>query len=102
MRVVLLEDDRELRHVLTRRPRKEGFAVGEVARLVDAEEALRLHDYDCLVLDRVLPDGDALDLVARQRCDEGATTTVHRCCSAAPAAPRPTVSPGARRAPTTT
>ena len=67
MRVLLLEDDRQLRIVLARRLRKEGFAVDEAARLVDAEEALRLHEYDCLVFDRLVPDGDALELVARHR-----------------------------------
>jgi DNA-binding response OmpR family regulator len=69
MRVLLLEDDGDLRHVVARRLRKEGFAVDEAARLVDAAEALRLHEYDCLVFDRLVPDGDALDLIARQRDD---------------------------------
>lgn len=67
MRVLLLEDDRDLRQLLARRLRKEGFAVDEVSRIADAEEALRLHDYDCLVLDRIVPDGDAIELVARRR-----------------------------------
>ncbi|HEV7758902.1 MAG TPA: response regulator transcription factor [Acidimicrobiales bacterium] len=70
MRVLLLEDDGDLRHVLARRLRKEGFAVDEASRLVEAAEALRLHEYDCLVFDRLVPDGDALDLVARQRHDD--------------------------------
>jgi DNA-binding response OmpR family regulator len=70
MRVLILEDDRDLRHVLARRLRKEGFAVDEASCLVDAEEALRLHEYDCLVFDRLVPDGDALELVARQRDDD--------------------------------
>jgi DNA-binding response OmpR family regulator len=70
MRVLLLEDDGVLRHVLARRLRKEGFAVDEASRLVEAAEALRLHEYDCLVFDRLVPDGDALDLVARQRHDD--------------------------------
>jgi len=76
MRVLLLEDDRDLRHVLARRLRKEGFAVDEAAYLVDAEEALRLNEYDCLVFDRLVPDGDALELVARQRNDDDVTAPV--------------------------
>jgi two-component system copper resistance phosphate regulon response regulator CusR len=57
---------------VARRLRKEGFAVDEVACLVDATEALRLHEYDCLVFDRMVPDGDAVDLVneARQHDDD--------------------------------
>jgi two-component system copper resistance phosphate regulon response regulator CusR len=72
MRVLLLEDDGDLRHVVARRLRKEGFAVDEVARLVDATEALRLHEYDCLVFDRMVPDGDAIDflMTARQHDDD--------------------------------
>ncbi len=31
--------------------------------------AVRVHRYDCLVVDRMLPGGDALDLVARWRAD---------------------------------
>lgn len=70
MRVLLVEDDGVLRGYVAGRLRDESFAVDEVGALVDAEEALYANQYDCLVLDRLLPDGDAIDLMAHWR-DEG-------------------------------
>lgn len=73
MRVLLLEDDPDVRAMVGRRLRRTGFAVDEVGRLDDARDVLRLNSYDCLVFDRLVPDGDALDLVQRQRADGDAT-----------------------------
>ena len=75
MRVLVLEDDAELRRSVAWRLRRDGFAVDEVDRLADADKAVRVHDYDCVVADRMVPDGDALDLVARWRT-EGRDTLV--------------------------
>ncbi len=71
MRVLLVEDDRELRDALDRRLRAAGFAVDAVADLPDADASLAVNDYDCLVLDRAVPGGDTIDLVAglRSRAD---------------------------------
>lgn len=63
MRLLLLEDDPELRTPYARRLRAEGHAVDEVDTLDEARRALIDVDYDCLVFDRLLPDGDSLDLV---------------------------------------
>lgn len=63
MRVLLLEDDAELRASFARRLRADGHTVDEVALLDEARTALADHRFDCLVLDRSVPDGDALDLV---------------------------------------
>lgn len=63
MRVLLLEDDAELRNSFARRLRADGHAVDEAALLEGARAALAEHRFDCLVLDRFVPDGDA-DLVA--------------------------------------
>jgi DNA-binding response OmpR family regulator len=73
MRVLVLEDDAELRRPVTWRLRRDGFAVDEVDRLADADDAVRMRDYDCVVADRMVPDGDALDLVACWRTDGLAT-----------------------------
>lgn len=73
MRVLLLEDDPDLRAVVGKRLRRQGFAVDEVARLGAAHDVLRLHHYDCLIFDRVVPGGDALELVQEQRAGGNAT-----------------------------
>ena len=63
MRLLLLEDDRRLRTAYAHRLRADGGAVDEVGSLADAQRALARVDFDCLVLDRLVPDGDAVSLV---------------------------------------
>lgn len=63
MRVLLLEDCKRLSGAYARRLRHDGFAVDEVATLAEVRLAVGDVDYDCLVLDRHVPDGDSLDLV---------------------------------------
>ena len=47
--------------------RATGFAVDVTAELAEAREALAVNAYDCLVLDRSVPGGDALRLVEELR-----------------------------------
>ncbi|MGH9228439.1 MAG: response regulator transcription factor [Acidimicrobiales bacterium] len=75
MRLLVVEDDAELRRPVVWRLRHDGFAVDEAGRLDEADEAVHVSAYDCLVVDRLLPDGDALDLVGRWRA-EGIDTLV--------------------------
>lgn len=64
MRLLLLEDDPDLRAPYARRLRSEGHAVDEASTLDEARTALMDVDYDCLVFDRLVPDGDSLELLA--------------------------------------
>ena len=72
MRLLIVEDDAELRGALERRLRASGFAVDAVDDIPAAEEALDLASYACLILDRAVPSGDTLDLLRRRR-QAGAT-----------------------------
>ena len=67
MRVLVVEDDLELRGAIERRLRGAGFAVDVASDLPDAAAAVEVYDYDCLVLDRAVPSGDTLDLLAELR-----------------------------------
>lgn len=71
MRVLLLEDDPDLAAGVAAALRRAGLAVDRTATLAGADESLRVNTYDAAVLDRMVPDGDALDLVARLRADGG-------------------------------
>lgn len=75
MRVLFVEDDPQLRQLIPDGLRRAGIAVDAVGSLAEAGFALDVNRYDCLVADRGLPDGDAVDLVARLRAD-GATVPV--------------------------
>jgi two-component system, OmpR family, response regulator len=67
MRVLITEDDDNLRVAVPAALRTAGFAVDAVADLPAADEALYVNSYDCAVFDRMLPAGDALRYVAAKR-----------------------------------
>lgn len=67
MRVLVVEDDEDLRVAVAAALRSAGFAVDAVGDLPAADEALTVNDYDCAVFDRILPSGDALSYVRAVR-----------------------------------
>ena len=67
MRALIVEDDVRLRSIVVRTLSRAGLACDEASRVDEAEELLSLHEYDLLVLDRRLPDGDGLDVCRRAR-----------------------------------
>ncbi len=62
LRLLVVEDDTTLSKVIVRGLTEEGHAVDPVGTVHGAEAALDVHDYDLVVLDLGLPDGDGLDL----------------------------------------
>jgi DNA-binding response OmpR family regulator len=72
MRILLLEDDADLRRSVARFLRRDAWSVDEVRTLGQADERLALNDYDVLVLDRTVPGGDALSLLTSYRAGGGA------------------------------
>jgi two-component system, OmpR family, response regulator len=67
MRVLLLEDDRRLGPLVSRGLRAEGYAVDPATSIEDARWLAHENEYDVLVFDIVVPDGDGLDLCAELR-----------------------------------
>jgi DNA-binding response OmpR family regulator len=67
VRVLVTEDDDNLRMALEVALRGAGFAVDSAADLPPADEALYVNSYDCAVFDRMLPSGDALWYVHDRR-----------------------------------
>lgn len=72
MKVLLLEDDRKLRSELGHWLRRSRYAVDEAETLRQLRELLPGNAYDCLIFDRLVPDGDSLDILSqlRRRGDE--------------------------------
>ena len=67
MRVLVVEDDDNLRLAVTTELAGSGLCVDEAPDLATAHAALTAHRYDCVVFDRMLPDGDAIGYVHRRR-----------------------------------
>lgn len=64
MRILLVEDETSLSEMLTAGLGRQGFVVDHAPSLCIAQEAVLGVDYDAIVLDRTLPDGDGLTLLA--------------------------------------
>ena len=63
-RILLVEDDPALAREIVRALEREQWLLDHVASLGQAFEAIIQYPYRCILLDRRLPDGDGLALVA--------------------------------------
>jgi DNA-binding response OmpR family regulator len=66
-RVMVVEDDDDLRLAVTADLAGTGLRVGQAADIATADAALSAEHFDCVVFDRMLPDGDSVDYVHRRR-----------------------------------
>ncbi|MBN8939793.1 MAG: response regulator transcription factor [Rhizobiales bacterium] len=67
MRIMLVEDEREMANALRSALAKHDMVVDHVTTMGDAEAAAGSFQYDAILLDRQLPDGDGLALLPRLR-----------------------------------
>jgi DNA-binding response OmpR family regulator len=63
-RILLVEDDPALAKEIVRSVEREGWAVDHVTSLSEAFEAIIQKTYRAVLLDRRLPDGDGLVVIA--------------------------------------
>jgi DNA-binding response OmpR family regulator len=66
-RVLVVEDDEDLRVAVTAELTGSGLSVSAAGDIAAAAAALAEGDYDCVVFDRMLPDGDAVHYVQQRR-----------------------------------
>ena len=71
MRVLIVEDDAEVGDLLTRTVQSASWAADLVGTGARAREALALHPYDLIILDRGLPDMDGLQVCRDWRARGG-------------------------------
>lgn len=67
MRLLLIEDNARLAELIREGLQGQGFAVDWCDTIENVELVQRIIDYDLLLLDLGLPDGDGLDLVRAMR-----------------------------------
>ena len=63
MRLLLVEDTEDVADAIVASFRRRGDAIDHVATAAEAGDALRVQDYDVVVLDIGLPDGCGLDVL---------------------------------------
>lgn len=63
MKILVVEDEPALREVIIGFLEKEKYLVESAATYDCAYEKISIYDYDCILLDIMLPDGSGLDLL---------------------------------------
>lgn len=67
MRFLLVEDNRDLAETVQARLSMDGHAVDWAKDIADAQDHLAVAEYDLILLDIMLPDGDGRDFLASHR-----------------------------------
>ena len=75
MNILLVEDNRDLVQVLTEGFNELEFSVDSAYDGIEGLNKIRNNDYDCVVLDIMLPEMDGYELIGRMR-EEGKDTPV--------------------------
>jgi len=65
MKILLIEDEKELAKGVLDHLRANGILCEYAANAAEAEEKVNMHEYDCIVLDLMLPDGNGLEILQR-------------------------------------
>ena len=63
MKILIIEDEKDLREVMTRSLEKERFVVETAADYSTALQKINDYDYDCILLDIMLPGGSGLSIL---------------------------------------
>ncbi|MEO0402491.1 MAG: response regulator transcription factor [Pseudomonadota bacterium] len=70
MKFLLVEDNQELAHAVGSRMRLDGHVVDHAAKLEDARAYVSTGDYDLILLDIMLPDGDGRAFLRQHRASD--------------------------------
>lgn len=76
MRALIVEDEPLLRESLENHLEKEGFTIDTAERKQTAEQLITADEYDLLLLDLGLPDGDGFDVLSTLKSTGADTATI--------------------------
>jgi DNA-binding response OmpR family regulator len=63
MKILLIEDEKELSHSISEYLQNENYLCEAVFNYEDAVEKINLYQYDCIIVDINLPDGSGLNVI---------------------------------------
>lgn len=70
MKILIVEDERELAKSMVQYLRQESYVCEVVYTEQQAVEKVLLHDYDCILLDITLPDGNGFNILEKLKKEE--------------------------------
>ena len=65
MKILIVEDETALQQIIADYLKKEGFICEIASTFQEADDKIELYEYDTLLLDIGLPDGDGLKILDR-------------------------------------
>jgi DNA-binding response OmpR family regulator len=65
MKILIVEDEREMAKSIVQYLRQESYVCEVAYTSSEAEEKIMLHEYDCILLDITLPDGNGLKILEK-------------------------------------
>lgn len=65
MKILIVEDDASLREIIQRSLEKERYVVESASDFLSALDKIEVYDYDCILLDIMLPGGSGLEVLQR-------------------------------------
>jgi len=63
MKILLIEDEKELRQSIVSYLSQEGYVCETARNFQEAKEKISVYEYDCFVVDLMIPGGNGLDLI---------------------------------------
>jgi DNA-binding response OmpR family regulator len=72
MKILIVEDERELAKSMVQYLRQESYVCEVAYTEQEAVEKVLSHDYDCILLDITLPDGNGLEILEKLKKEEKA------------------------------
>ncbi len=73
MRLLVIEDEKSLLKIIAKRLKEEGYSIDAVTNGRDGENYIYSTDYDCIILDIMIPIVDGLTLLRRIRAKKIST-----------------------------
>ena len=78
MKILIVEDEPSLREIMVQTLRREQYVVEQASDYASALEKIAGYDYDCILLDIMLPDGSGLRILEELRRQRKPASVVGR------------------------
>jgi DNA-binding response OmpR family regulator len=63
LKILVIEDEADLRETIVSFLEEEGYHCEQASNKVQGSEKLNLYEYDCILVDAGMPDGNGLSLI---------------------------------------
>ena len=70
MKILVVEDEKELRQIIAESLTKENYVVETAHDFISASDKIGVYDYDCILLDIMLPGGSGLKLLKKLKASD--------------------------------